>query len=83
MHLHFHHLPTRSVWNPFPQVEVMGSVEEGILAACWSPDAEVLVLVTGEGFWGVFGTAWGLNLSFRFSVSILFKYDYEIIHMFQ
>ena len=31
------------------QVEVVGSFESGILAASWSPDDSVLVLVTGEG----------------------------------
>lgn len=30
------------------QVEVVGSVESGIKAAAWSPDEELLVLVTGE-----------------------------------
>jgi elongator complex protein 1 len=29
------------------QVEVVGSVESGIKAADWSPDEELLVLVTG------------------------------------
>jgi hypothetical protein len=30
------------------QVEIVGSVDSGIKAACWSPDDEQLVLVTGE-----------------------------------
>lgn len=30
-----------------PQIEVVGSVEIGIKAAAWSPDEELLVLVTG------------------------------------
>jgi hypothetical protein len=33
--------------NPLLQVEVVGSVEEGITAAAWSPDDSILVLVTG------------------------------------
>ncbi|KAI0314583.1 IKI3 family-domain-containing protein [Amylostereum chailletii] len=32
-----------------PKVEVVGSIEEGILAAAWSPDDTILVLVTGDG----------------------------------
>jgi hypothetical protein len=33
--------------NEYHQVEVVGSVEEGISVAAWSPDETVLVLVTG------------------------------------
>ncbi|KAK7075465.1 hypothetical protein SK128_012925 [Halocaridina rubra] len=31
------------------EVEVVGSVAAGLEAACWSPDQEILVLVTGDG----------------------------------
>ena len=34
--------------TPDPDPEIVGSVEQGILAAAWSPDDEVLVLVTAE-----------------------------------
>lgn len=30
------------------KVEVVGSVDSGIKAACWSPDDEQLVLITGK-----------------------------------
>lgn len=33
------------------QIEVVGSVEAGIKAAQWSPDEELLVLVTGTIDW--------------------------------
>jgi len=29
------------------QIEVIGSIDSGIKAACWSPDEEHLILVTG------------------------------------
>lgn len=55
------------------QVEVVGSVEEGIRAAEWSPDDEQVVLVTGQSNLSCFeGTRLGwsltkvwLNLVFR------------------
>ncbi|KAN0060657.1 putative elongator complex protein 1 [Thecaphora frezii] len=33
---------------PAPDPEIVGSVEQGLLAASWSPDDELLVLVTAE-----------------------------------
>ncbi|KAF8260574.1 IKI3 family-domain-containing protein [Lactarius quietus] len=35
--------------NPEPQFETIGSFEDGIQAAAWSPDDSLLILVTGEG----------------------------------
>lgn len=32
-----------------PRVEIVGSVEQGLLAAQWSPDEDVLVLITAPG----------------------------------
>lgn len=37
------------------QIEVVGSVDSGIKAATWSPDEEVLVLITGEAVAVVLG----------------------------
>lgn len=33
--------------NSDPEVEVVGSIEDGILSAAWSPDDTLLALVTG------------------------------------
>ncbi|PWN48336.1 IkappaB kinase complex, IKAP component [Violaceomyces palustris] len=33
---------------PDPQPEIVGSVEQGLLAAAWSPDDELLVLITSQ-----------------------------------
>lgn len=33
--------------QPFLEVEIVGSVEQGLRAAAWSPDDELLVLITG------------------------------------
>jgi elongator complex protein 1 len=35
--------------DPDPQFETIGSFEDGIQAAAWSPDDSLLILVTGEG----------------------------------
>ncbi len=34
------------------EMEIVGEVEFGLLAAAWSPDEEQLVLVTGEHIFG-------------------------------
>src|SRR5947207_13580516 len=35
------------------KVEIVGSVDEGILAAAWSPDEELLAVVTSQGSLGL------------------------------
>lgn len=31
-------------------MEIMGSVDSGIHAMCWSPDQDLVVLVTGKNY---------------------------------
>lgn len=46
----------------------MGSVDSGIHAMCWSPDQDLVVLVTGE-----FQKSIGITMSIKIKINIVVR----------